>query len=138
MEDPGFAGYAGWWVQGLASAFVAQAPLTPGTDDIAAQNLGWVPAFTGPSAAYTGLVAAGDPVGTFLDGDNGFDPLDGEEFLVQVSTSSNDPDLEDDQGNARDEAGFGSWTVNAEMVLKVPDTVLAGSYVSVLTLTLFE
>jgi hypothetical protein len=119
--DPGVF----WWVQGSATDFAGQG----GQGDIEAKHLGWVPALVDGGDA--GLVSEGDPVNPNLDGGDGFDPGSpngGEEFLVQVATASGDPDL----------VGEDEWTANANMVLKVPDTVESGRYVSVLTLTLFE
>jgi hypothetical protein len=113
-----------WWVQGSATDFAGQS----GQSDIESKHLGWAPALVDGGDA--GLVSEGDPVNPNLDGGDGFDPggpNGGEEFLVQVATTSGDPDL----------VGEDEWIANANMVLKVPDAVESGRYVSVLTLTLF-
>ena len=103
-----------WWVQGVASDFVAQ---DGQENNIEAKHLGWEPAFTDP--LYAGSVAAGDRVAPYLEdtaNENGFDQADGVELLVNAATSSNDPEV-----IAEDE-----WTANAKMILKVPDTVEDG------------
>jgi hypothetical protein len=112
-----------WWVGGVATDFVAQAGQS---SDIGAENLGWAPAFTDPT--YTGLVSAGLPVDPALDGGPGLEGLLGQEYLVEVATSSDDPDVVDED----------EWTANAELILKVGGSVEPGAYASVLTLSLFE
>lgn len=104
-----------WYVLGSASAF------TSGTNTIGAENLGWTPRLI--DGGDSGLVAEGDAVGTALD-DNG-PGLVNQELLAM----------------AQDSAAInteGSWTADADLVLKTAPTVTPGSYTSTITLSLFE
>jgi hypothetical protein len=128
-EDQLEAG-AFWWVEGQATDFVAQAPLTP-ADDIDVAYLGWEPSLVRDGQEG---VSAGEEIGSTLDTlpftPPAADPnrgVGGAEFLVSMSDAS-DPDfIEVDQ-----------WTASAKMKLKAPTPVADGEYISVLTLTLFE
>lgn len=108
-----------WYVTGQASDFVGtdgQAPITP-------DHLGWAPALV---TEGNGEVAEGDEVGTSLDEGANNVGLEGQE-LLQLALDS-----------AEASAANGEWTANADLTLKTPNDVAAGSYSSTLTLSLFE
>ena len=108
-----------WYVTGQASDFVGP----EGADALGAGNLGWTPKLVGGD---TDVVAAGDPVDTVLDTGADAVGLVAEEFLAYSSRS------------ADAQAERGSWTANADLVLKTPVDVTPGDYTSTLTLSLFE
>lgn len=113
-----------WYVTGQASDFVGadgQAPITP-------DHLGWTPALV---TEGNGEVSPGDEVSTSLDeSTNPSTPnnvgLSGEELLQMALDSSEAT------------AANGEWTANADLTLKTPNDVEAGSYTSTVTLSLFE
>ncbi|MPV50882.1 hypothetical protein GCG21_12850 [Pseudactinotalea sp. HY160] len=109
-----------WYVVGQASDFVGDAGQAP----IGPEHLGWTPAMVTESSS--GAVYEGDPVETVLD--EGLDAvgLEGEELLVMT--------LDSQEAHAEN----GSWTANADLVLRTETDVAPGSYSSVLTLSLFE
>lgn len=111
----------GWAVLGNATDFAGDA----GQDPISAGHLGWRPQLI--DGGDTGLVAEGEEVVTVLDeptqpGNNV--GLVDQELLVSTFDSG--------------AVAGGSYTVNAELFLRTPADVAAGSYTSVLTLSLFE
>jgi hypothetical protein len=108
----------GWYVLGTATDFEGGA-----NPDIPAGNLGWTPHLI--DGGDSGLVAEGEAVGTVLD-----DPPDNvglvdQELLVLAISSA-------------EVAEEGEWTANAGLTLKTAPTIAAGTYVSDLTLSLFE
>ncbi|WP_062431393.1 hypothetical protein [Herbidospora daliensis] len=112
---------AAWAVLGNASDFTGDA----GQAAIGAGHLGWKPNLI--DGGDTGLVAEGEEVVTVLDeptqpGNNV--GLVDQELLVSTFDSG--------------EVTEGSYTVNADLFLKTPADVAAGSYSSTLTLSLFE
>ncbi|WP_062345097.1 hypothetical protein [Herbidospora yilanensis] len=112
---------AAWAVLGNASDFTGDAGQAP----ISAGHLGWKPNLI--DGGETGLVAEGEEVVTVLDeptqpGNNV--GLVDQELLVSTFDSG--------------EVSGGSYTVNADLFLKTPADVAAGSYSSTLTLSLFE
>lgn len=112
---------AAWAVLGNASDFTGDA----GQAAISAGHLGWKPNLI--DGGETGLVAEGEEVVTVLDeptqpGNNV--GLVDQELLVSTFDSG--------------EVTEGSYTVNADLFLKTPADVAAGSYSSTLTLSLFE
>nr|BFE60888.1 hypothetical protein GCM10020063_054140 [Dactylosporangium thailandense] len=112
---------AAWAVLGSASDFVGNAGQAP----ISAGHLGWKPRLL--NGGSTGLVSEGEEVVTVLD-----DPtqpgnnvgLVDQELLVSTYDSAAVT------GNA--------YSVNADLYLRTPADVAAGSYASTLTLSLFE
>jgi hypothetical protein len=106
-----------WYVTGQATA------LTSGADTIAAANLGWAPQLL--TAEGDGEVAEGPQVDTVLDAGPNDVGLEGEELLA----------ISLDSGEA---ATVGTWTANAELILKTPATVAPGAYSGTITLTLWE
>lgn len=117
---------AAWAVLGQASDFVAAGG--GGQPDISAANLGWTPSVVDPGT--TNDVIAGPQVDTVLDpGPNnvGLEGAAGPELLALTNPDS-----------ATAQATAGSWTANADLFLKVPVDTSAGTYTSVLTLSLFE
>lgn len=112
---------AGWTVLGTASAFAGNA----GQPEIPAGNLGWAPALvTGDEDGY---VSAGLEVETVLDAPsqpgNNVGLVD-QELLFATGDSAATSD--------------GVWSANAELYLRTPSDVAAGTYTSTLTLSLFE
>ncbi len=112
---------AAWAVLGNASDFTGDA----GQAAISAGHLGWKPNLI--DGGDTGLVAEGEEVVTVLDeptqpGNNV--GLVDQELLVSTFDSA--------------EVTEGSYTVNADLFLKTPADVAAGSYTSTLTPSLFE
>jgi hypothetical protein len=113
---------AGWSVLGSATAFTGAAGQAP----IPAGNLGWAPQLV--AGDQEGLVSAGLDVQTVLDtptqpGNNV--GLVDQELLFATF----------DSGAIVTE---GQWSANAQLFLRTPATVAAGSYTSKLTLSLFE
>ncbi|MEJ3744904.1 hypothetical protein WEI85_16605 [Actinomycetes bacterium KLBMP 9797] len=114
-------GGAAWAVLGSATDFVGSAGQAP----ISAGHLGWRPNLI--DGGDTGLVTEGEEVVTVLDeptqpGNNV--GLVDQELLVSTFDS---------------EAVTGdSYAVNANLYLRTPADVAAGSYTSTLTLSLFE
>ncbi len=113
-----------WYVTGQASDFVGDA----GQASITPDHLGWTPELV---TAGNGEVAPGDEVPTSLDeSTNPTTPnnvgLAGEE-LLQLALDSSEAT-----------AANGEWTANADLTLKTPNDVEAGSYTSTVTLSLFE
>ncbi|WP_433309640.1 hypothetical protein ACQP0U_20995 [Micromonospora sp. CA-269861] len=112
---------AAWAVLGSATDFVGGAGQTP----ISAGHLGWKPRLL--DGGDTGLVAEGEEVVTVLDeptqpGNNV--GLVDQELLVSTF------DSEAVTGDA--------YSVDADLYLRTPADVAAGSYTSTLTLSLFE
>lgn len=110
---------AAWSVTGIASNFVGDA----GQDPITPDHLGWTPRLIDGGAS--GSVAEGDPVATVLDGGPDGVGLVGQELLAMAWDSG-------------EIASEGQWTANADLQLKVPVSVAPGTYVSTITLSLFE
>lgn len=109
----------GWYVVGSSSDFVGTAGQAP----IGAEYFGWTPHLI--DGGESGLVAEGEQVDTALDaGPDNVGLVDQELLALAI-----------DSGEAQTD---GSWTANADLFLKTPATVAAGSYASVLTLSLFE
>ncbi|ROS72145.1 hypothetical protein [Cellulomonas sp. PhB143] len=112
---------------GVAWAVVGQASEFTDADDasktIGPEYLGWTPALLSESS--TGEVAAGEPVSSVEDDGSGAPTvgLEGQELLVSTFGSADET---------------GSWDVNADLALRTPADVEAGSYSSTLTLTLME
>ncbi|NQX13111.1 hypothetical protein HQQ80_15890 [Microbacteriaceae bacterium VKM Ac-2855] len=109
----------GWYVLGSSTDFMGDA----GQPVIGAEHFGWTPHLI--DGGESGLVAEGEQVDTVLDPGPDNVGLVGQELLA----------LAIDSGEARTD---GSWTANADLFLKTPADVAAGSYSSVLTLSLFE
>ncbi|WP_203882071.1 hypothetical protein [Planotetraspora kaengkrachanensis] len=112
---------AAWAVLGNASDFVGDAGQAP----ISAGHLGWKPHLI--DGGETGLVAEGEEVVTVLDeptqpGNNV--GLVDQELLASTFDSG--------------AVAGGAYTVNADLFLRTPADVAAGSYASTLTLSLFE
>ncbi|BCB91104.1 hypothetical protein [Phytohabitans suffuscus] len=112
---------AAWAVLGSATDFVGDAGQAP----ISAGHLGWTPNLV--DGGETGLVTEGEEVVTVLDeptqpGNNV--GLVDQELLVSTF---------DSEAVAGD-----SYSVNANLFLRAPVDVAAGSYTSTLTLSLFE
>lgn len=105
-----------WYVLGSATDFTGDAGQAP----IGAQYLGWAPRLIDGGAS--GLVGEGPDVDGELDGGDG---LVDQELLASTF----------DSGTVVSE---GSWTATADLTLRAPATVDAGTYSSVLTLSLFE
>ncbi|WDZ82748.1 hypothetical protein [Micromonospora cathayae] len=112
---------AGWAVLGSATDFVGAAGQAP----ISAGHLGWKPRLL--DGGDTGLISEGEEVVTVLDeptqpGNNV--GLVDQELLVSTF----------DSGAVAGDA----YTVDADLFLRTPADVAAGSYTSTLTLSLFE
>ncbi|WP_328472124.1 hypothetical protein OHA21_09040 [Actinoplanes sp. NBC_00393] len=112
---------SGWAVLGSSSDFTGTAGQTP----ISASHLGWKPRLL--DGGETGLVAEGEEVVTVLDeptqpGNNV--GLVDQELLVSTYDSA--------------AVTGGAYTVNADLNLRTPADVAAGSYRATLTLSLFE
>ncbi len=112
---------AAWAVLGSATDFVGSAGQAP----IGAGHLGWKPRLI--DGGDTGLVSEGEEVVTVLDeatqpGNNV--GLVDQELLVSTF----------DSGAVAGDA----YSVNADLFLRTPADVAAGSYTSTLTLSLFE
>lgn len=107
-----------WYVTGQASELTG----TDGQAPIGADHLGWTPHLLTDA---DGEVAPGNPVDTVLDESEG-SGLVGNELLA----------LALDSGDAQ--AGAGSWTADADLVLKTGLDVAPGSYSALVTLSLFE
>ncbi|MFF5218830.1 hypothetical protein [Micromonospora sp. NPDC000442] len=112
---------AAWAVLGSATDFVGSAGQAP----IGAGHLGWQPRLL--DGGETGLVSAGEEVVTVLDeptqpGNNV--GLVDQELLVSTF----------DSGAVAGDA----YSVDADLFLRTPADVAAGSYTSTLTLSLFE
>jgi hypothetical protein len=112
---------AAWAVLGSATDFVGSAGQAP----ISAGHLGWTPNLL--DGGDTGLVTEGEEVVTVLDeptqpGNNV--GLVDQELLVSTFDSAT--------------VAGGSYSVNADLFLRTPADVAAGSYTSTLTLSLFE
>lgn len=110
---------AGWYVLGSATDFVG----TAGQEAIGAGNLGWTPVLV--DGGETGLVSEGDPVDTVLD--------DGADAVGLV-----DQELLASTWSSAEVAPEGQWSATADLFLRTPQDVAAGSYSSTLTLSLFE
>ncbi|MDR2374199.1 MAG: hypothetical protein LBD77_08940 [Bifidobacteriaceae bacterium] len=111
----------GWYVLGSATDFVGDT----GQPDIPVDQLGWTPLLV--DGGTSGGVTQGDPVYPSLDTAQAPDNvgLVDQELLAMAINSA---------GIAEEEA----WTAEAALILKTDAAVAAGSYSSVLTLTLFE
>ncbi|GGM64016.1 hypothetical protein GCM10011608_56660 [Micromonospora sonchi] len=112
---------AAWAVLGSATDFVGDA----GQEPIGAGHLGWKPRLR--DGGDTGLVAEGEEVVTVLDeptqpGNNV--GLVDQELLVSTFDSG--------------AVAGGAYSVDADLFLRTPADVAAGSYTSTLTLSLFE
>lgn len=105
-----------WYVLGSATDFVGSA----GEDPIPASQLGWTPELVDGGEA--GLVGAGDPVAGELDSGPGL--VDVELLAMAAASEAIAPE--------------GQWTATADLALRTPATVDAGTYTSTLTLSLFE
>ncbi|SDL22210.1 hypothetical protein [Nonomuraea jiangxiensis] len=112
---------AAWAVLGNATEFAGDAGQAP----ISAGHLGWQPRLL--DGGESGLVSEGEEVVTVLDeptqpGNNV--GLVDQELLVSTFDSGT--------------VAGGSFSVNADLFLRSPADVAAGSYTSTLTLSLFE
>ncbi|GAA1022315.1 hypothetical protein Aple_075480 [Acrocarpospora pleiomorpha] len=112
---------AAWAVLGSATDFAGNTGQAP----ISAGHLGWKPHLI--DGGDTGLIAEGEEVVTVLDeptqpGNNV--GLVDQELLVSTF----------DSGSVAE----GAFSVNADLFLRTPADVAAGSYTSTLTLSLFE
>ncbi|MFG2061994.1 hypothetical protein ACGFIK_11305 [Micromonospora sp. NPDC048871] len=112
---------AAWAVLGNATDFVGNSGQAP----ISAGHLGWKPRLI--DGGDTGLVSAGEEVVTVVDeptqpGNNV--GLVDQELLVSTFDSG--------------AVAGGEYTVDADLFLRTPADVAAGSYTSTLTLSLFE
>lgn len=110
---------AAWYVLGSSSDFVGDS----GQPNIDAGHLGWAPRLI--DGGDSGLVAAGDEVDTVLDAPPANVGLVDQELFAIAADSET-------------VASEGSWTATADLVLKTPGDVAAGSYSATLTLSLFE
>jgi hypothetical protein len=108
-----------WYVLGTATDFVGDA----GQANIGAGNLGWTPRLV--EGGTSGQVAEGEQVNTVLDSGPDAVGLVDQELLAMAN-------------NSETIAPEGQWTANADLFLRTPATVEAGSYGSTLTLSLFE
>ncbi|SNT34429.1 hypothetical protein SAMN05216276_103572 [Streptosporangium subroseum] len=112
---------AAWAVLGNASNFTGDSGQAP----ISAGHLGWKPRLI--DGGETGLVAEGEEVVTVLD---------------EPTQPGNNVGLVDQELLASTfESGAvagGAYAVNADLFLRTPADVAAGSYASTLTLSLFE
>ncbi|GIH25292.1 hypothetical protein Aph01nite_36020 [Acrocarpospora phusangensis] len=112
---------AAWAVLGNATAFTGDAGQAP----ITAGHLGWKPHLI--DGGETGLVAEGEEVVTVLD---------------EPTQPGNNVGLVDQEllASTFDSGAVtgGAYTVNADLFLRTPADVAAGSYSSTLTLSLFE
>ncbi|PPG32599.1 hypothetical protein [Rathayibacter sp. AY2B9] len=108
-----------WYVIGTASDFTSADGST-----IGAENLGWTPDLV--EGGDLGEVAAGDEVGTAIDGGVNGVGLKGKELLAIVASNSQQVNPE------------GSWSADADLFLRTPVNVDAGAYSSTITLSLFE
>ncbi|PPG48812.1 MULTISPECIES: hypothetical protein [unclassified Rathayibacter] len=108
-----------WYVIGTASDFTSADGST-----IGAENLGWTPDLV--DGGDLGEVAAGDEVGTVIDGGVNGVGLKGKELLAIVASNSQQVNPE------------GSWSADADLFLRTPVNVDAGAYSSTITLSLFE
>lgn len=106
----------GWAVLGSATDFAGDA----GQPAIAASNLGWEPALV--AGDQQGLVSEGIAVEPAIDGGAG---LVDRELLVSTFDSG-------------DVAPEGTFSANANLVLKTPADVAPGAYAATITLSLFE
>ncbi|MDR0366945.1 MAG: hypothetical protein LBH68_08995 [Bifidobacteriaceae bacterium] len=115
-----------WYVIGEASPFADDNSTLPNID---AKHLGWAPRLTGSNPSFN--VSAGSPIDAWAD----VDPSDpdwgtwaglGEAWSLFEASSSYMVNPER------------SWTAGASLFLKVPVATAAGSYTSIVTLTLFE
>jgi hypothetical protein len=105
-----------WWsVVGQAGELV---DAEDATRSIGAEYLGWTPRMLTESSS--GLVSEGQPVDSAVDSGEG---LEGQELLVSAWESGGES---------------GSWDVAADLALRTPADVEAGSYSSTITLTLME
>jgi hypothetical protein len=104
-----------WYVLGSISDFVSEGEQP---DITAAEAFGWYPALLSGDGTNQ-IVAEGDPVppGT----ENGFAD---EEFLASAADAA--------------AAAGGTYTANAGLELRTPNTVAPGSYSATMTLSLFE
>jgi len=109
-----------WYVTGQASELTGD----DGQESISPEHLGWTPHLLTDGEGEGGEVAPGNPVDTVLDGDGA--GLVGNELLA-MSLDAADA-----------QAAGGSWTANADLVLKTETDVEPGRYSAVLTLSLFE
>jgi hypothetical protein len=110
---------AAWYVLGSASDFVGDAD----QPDIGAEHLGWAPRLI--DGGESGLVAAGDEVETVLDAPpSNVGLVDQELFAIAADSGAI--------------AGEGSWTATADLFLRTPSNIAAGSYSATVTLSLFE
>ncbi|WP_277212157.1 hypothetical protein [Isoptericola croceus] len=109
-----------WAVVGQAGDFVHA---EDASRSFGAEYLGWAPHLL--SGSSTGSVAEGEPVSSVIDDGSGADAvgLVGQELLLST-------------WSAADETG--SWDVNADLTLRTPVDVPAGTYSATLTLSLFE
>lgn len=107
-----------WYVVGQASDFTGPAAL-------GAENLGWAPFLTSDDS--DGQVIAGEEVAPALDTDAAPDNvgLVDKELLAMTMDSAAVVDT-------------GSWSAQANLLLKTPVDQTAGDYSSVLTLSLWE
>jgi len=112
-----------WYVTGQAGDFIGDA----GQDAIPAAQLGWTPAEVTDG---NGEVAAGDEIVPASDDatqpGNNTGLVSGSDMLYMTLDS------------AEAKAAQGSWSTTADLLLKTDPNVAAGSYTSLLTLSLFE
>lgn len=111
---------AAWYVLGSAGAFTGDA----GQPEIGAEHLGWAPRLI--DGDDEGLISEGDVVDTVLDEGANAVGLVGQELFAMAA------------GSAEVAAGDSQWTATAGLTLKTGADVAPGSYVSTVTLSLFE
>ncbi|ROP49166.1 MULTISPECIES: hypothetical protein [unclassified Rathayibacter] len=110
---------AAWYVLGSSTDFFGSGGQAP----LGADHLGWTPRLI--DGGESGGVAEGEPVDTVLDSGPDAVGLVDQELLAIAADSSAI-------------AEEGSWTADADLVLKTEASVAPGDYGSVLTLSLFE
>ncbi|GAA1825466.1 hypothetical protein [Agromyces salentinus] len=108
-----------WYVLGSSSGFAGDA----GQAEIGAGHLGWAPQLI--DGGESGLVAAGDEVLTVLD-------------EAPDNVGLVDQELFASAWDSGEIAAEGSWTANADLFLRTPADVEAGTYSGTVTLSLFE
>jgi hypothetical protein len=111
-----------WYVLGSSTDFVGDG----GQNPISAGHLGWAPQLI--DGGEEGLVSEGDEVVTILD----------EPTLPGNNVGLVDQELLAMAADSGAIAHEGQWTATADLFLRVPIGVEAGTYSAVITLSLFE